>query len=195
MELRFGEKEEKLREEVRSFLIANNGRGEDSRGNQLGSRSDEEFEFAKGFNRKLAERGWIAPAWPKEYGGLGASIYEQMVFNEEFGYWGAPDTGTRGFGVGMIGPTLIIHGSEEQKKYYLPKITSGEHIWCQGYSEPGAGFRPRGTQTAPFATVTTTSSTVRRLDSWRPPRQPDVLPGPHRPRGPQAPRHQLHADR
>ena len=140
MELRFGEKEEKLREEVRSFLLANNGRGEEgSRGSQLGSRSDEEFEFARGFNRKLAERGWIAPAWPKEYGGLGASIYEQMVFNEEFGYWGAPDTGTRGFGVGMIGPTLIIHGNEEQKKNYLPRITSGEHIWCQGYSEPGAG--------------------------------------------------------
>src|SRR3990172_2514490 len=140
MELRFGEKEEKLRQEVRSFLLANNGRGEEgSRGSQLGSRSDEEFEFARGFNRKLAERGWIAPAWPKEYGGLGASIHEQMVFNEEFGYYGAPDTGTRGFGVGMIGPTLIIHGNEEQKRHYLPKITSGEHIWCQGYSEPGSG--------------------------------------------------------
>lgn len=135
MELRFGEKEEKLRQEVRSFLLQN-GRSE---GGQLGSRTDEEFEFAKGFNRKLAERGWIAPAWPKEYGGLGASIYEQMVFNEEFGYYGAPDTGTRGFGVGMIGPTLIIHGNEEQKKRYLPRITSGEDIWCQGYSEPGAG--------------------------------------------------------
>jgi alkylation response protein AidB-like acyl-CoA dehydrogenase len=139
VELRFGEKEEKLRLEVRSFLIENNGRNGESGGAELGSRSDEEFEFAKGFNKKLAERGWIAPAWPKEYGGLGASIYEQMVFNEEFGYWGAPDTGTRGFGVGMIGPTLIIHGNEEQKKNYLPKITSGEHIWCQGYSEPGAG--------------------------------------------------------
>ena len=135
MELRFGEKEEKLRQEVRSFL-EQNGR---STGGQLGSRTDEEFEFAKGFNRKLADRGWIAPAWPKEYGGLGASIYEQMVFNEEFGYFGAPDTGTRGFGVGMIGPTLIIHGNEEQKKRYLPRITSGEDIWCQGYSEPGAG--------------------------------------------------------
>jgi alkylation response protein AidB-like acyl-CoA dehydrogenase len=135
MELRFGEKEEELRQEVRSFL-QQNGRSE---GGQLGSRTDEEFEFAKGFNRKLAERGWIAPAWPREYGGLGASIYEQMVFNEEFGYFGAPDTGTRGFGVGMIGPTLIIHGNEEQKKRYLPRITSGEDIWCQGYSEPGAG--------------------------------------------------------
>ncbi|MBK9613069.1 acyl-CoA dehydrogenase family protein [Candidatus Amarobacter glycogenicus] len=139
MELRFGEKEEKLRLEVRSFLLENNGRGGEASGAELGSRSDDEFEFAKGFNQKLAQRGWIAPAWPKEYGGLGASIYEQMVFNEEFGYWGAPDTGTRGFGVGMIGPTIIIHGNEEQKKNYLPKITSGEHIWCQGYSEPGAG--------------------------------------------------------
>ncbi|HML99330.1 MAG TPA: acyl-CoA dehydrogenase family protein [Tepidiformaceae bacterium] len=135
MELRFSEKEEQLRQEVRAFLQANS-RPESG---PLGSRSDEEFEFAKEFNRKLAERGWIAPAWPKEYGGLGASIYEQMVFNEEFGYWGAPDTGTRGFGVGMIGPTLIIHGNEEQKKRYLPRITSGEDIWCQGYSEPGAG--------------------------------------------------------
>ena len=139
MELRFGEKEEALRLEVRDFLKKNNGveTGEGNSG--FGGGSDEQFEFAKGFNKKLAAKGWIAPAWPKEYGGLGASIYEQMVFNEEFGYWGAPDTGTRGFGVGMIGPTLIIHGNEEQKKRYLPRITSGEDIWCQGYSEPGAG--------------------------------------------------------
>jgi len=138
MELRFGEKEEQLRTEVRSFLNSQlKGRGEG--GEALGSRTEDDFEFAKAFNTELGKRGWIAPAWPKEYGGLGASIYEQMVFNEEFGYFGAPDTGTRGFGVGMIGPTLIIHGNEEQKKRYLPRITSGEDIWCQGYSEPGAG--------------------------------------------------------
>ncbi len=138
MELRFGEKEEKLRQDVRTFLKANlpNPEGGEA---TLGSRTDEDFEAAKKFNGELAKKGWIAPAWPKEYGGLGASIYEQMVFNEEFGYFGAPDTGTRGFGVGMIGPTLIIHGNEEQKKRYLPRITSGEDIWCQGYSEPGAG--------------------------------------------------------
>jgi len=136
MEFRFGEKEEALRSEVRGFLqqqLEGNG------GEEFVANSDESFERARAFNSELAQRGWIAPAWPKEYGGLGASIYEQVVFNEEFGYYGAPDTGTRGFGVGMIGPTLIIHGSEEQKRHYLPKITSGEHIWCQGYSEPGAG--------------------------------------------------------
>lgn len=139
MELRFSEKEDKLRTEVRDFLDASLPKASDSGGGQLGSRTDEAFEEAKKFNAELGKRGWIAPAWPKEYGGLGASIYEQMVFNEEFGYHGAPDTGTRGFGVGMIGPTLIIHGNEEQKKRYLPRITSGEDIWCQGYSEPSAG--------------------------------------------------------
>ncbi len=139
MELRFGEKDEALRGEVRAFLKANLPRNSDTGGAGMGSRSEDDFLAAKEFNNKLAQRGWIAPAWPKEYGGLGASIYEQIVFNEEFGYHGAPDTGTRGFGVGMIGPTLIIHGSDEQKRYYLPRITSGEHIWCQGYSEPGSG--------------------------------------------------------
>lgn len=137
MDLRFGEKEEQLRQEVRAFLKEHLPQEGD--GAQLGSRTDEAFEAAQKFNTELGKRGWIAPAWPKEYGGLNATIAEQMVFNEEFGYHGAPDTGTRGFGVGMIGPTLIVHGNEEQKKRYLPRITSGEDIWCQGYSEPGAG--------------------------------------------------------
>jgi alkylation response protein AidB-like acyl-CoA dehydrogenase len=137
MELKFGEREEKLRAEVRQFL--KEALPEDRREIGLGTRDESAFQVARVFNDALAKRGWIAPAWPREYGGLGASIYEQMVFNEELGYASAPDTGTRGFGVGMIGPTLIVHASEEQKRHYLPKITSGEHIWCQGYSEPSAG--------------------------------------------------------
>ncbi|MCC6419463.1 MAG: acyl-CoA dehydrogenase family protein [Gemmataceae bacterium] len=139
MELRFGQKEESLRAEVRAFLKEHLRSPGDLAGNMMGNRTDEDFEAAREFNRQLALRGWIAPAWPKEYGGLGATVYEQMVFNEEFGYAGVPDTGARGFGVGMIGPTLIVHGSEEQKRSYLPGITSGEDIWCQGYSEPSAG--------------------------------------------------------
>ncbi len=139
MELRFSQKEENLRQEVRAFLKANLPNLAGGGGSQLQVRTDDDFEAAIEFNRKLAQRGWLAPAWPKQYGGLDASIYEQMVFNEEFGYHGAIDTGTRTFGVGMIGPTLIIHGTEEQKQRYLPRITSGEDIWCQGYSEPGAG--------------------------------------------------------
>jgi len=139
MDLRFGEKEERLRTEVQQFLAEHLPRRKDDDGYRDARTDDQAFEAAKRFNQELGRRGWIAPAWPEEYGGLGASIYEQMVFNEEFGYHGAPDTGTRGFGVGMIGPTLIVHGNEEQKREHLPGITSGEAIWCQGYSEPGAG--------------------------------------------------------
>ena len=80
----------------------------------------------------------MAPAWPKEYGGQAWPHVMQMVFSEELSYAGAPDAG-RVFNVGMIGPTLIVHGSEAQKKEHLPRITSGETVWCQGYSEPGAG--------------------------------------------------------
>jgi alkylation response protein AidB-like acyl-CoA dehydrogenase len=138
LDMAFGEKEEQLRREVRTFLREHLPK-ETENGGSMGSRNDEAFEAAKRFNAALAARGWIAPAWPKDYGGLGASIFEQMVFNEELGYAGAPDTNTRGFGVGMIGPTLIVHGNEEQKREHLPRITSGEAIWCQGYSEPGAG--------------------------------------------------------
>ena len=147
MDFSFGENEERLREEVRSFLRDNLPESDVGGDAALRPRTDREFERAQAINHKLAERGWIAPAWPKQYGGLGASIFEQMVFNEEFGYYGVPDTGTRTFGVGMIGPTLIIHGSEEQKQRYLPRITSGEDIWCQGYSEPGAGSDLAGLQT------------------------------------------------
>ncbi len=190
MELAFGEKEEQLRKEVRTFL-KENIKGEDTSGG-FNNRTDEAFEEAKVFNSKLAEKGWIAPAWPKEYGGLGASIYEQMVFNEEFGYHGAPDTGTRGFGVGMIGPTLIVHGTEEQKKKYLPKITSGEHIWCQGYSEPGAGSDLASLQTRAIRDGDDFVINGQKIWTSGGHRANQMFtPRPHRPGGAEAPRHQL----
>ncbi|MDT0496173.1 acyl-CoA dehydrogenase family protein [Algiphilus sp. W345] len=85
----------------------------------------------------LSKKGWLAPAWPVEYGGMGLSPAKLMIFTEEGerrGVARAPD-----MGITMVGPLLIQHGSEAQKAYYLPKILSGEHIWCQGYSEPNAG--------------------------------------------------------
>ena len=85
----------------------------------------------------LSEKGWIAPAWPKEYGGAGLGVMEQFIMNEEFAESEAPAIG--GSGVGMLGPTLIVHGSEEQKSEHLGRILQGESIWCQGYSEPGSG--------------------------------------------------------
>ena len=132
MDLRFDAAAEALRAEVRTFLHENTT-------GQHGLSPQEAFQQAHEFNRKLAARGWLAPAWPKAYGGMGASIFEQVAFNEELGYCQAPDTNTRTFGVGIIGPALIIHGTPEQKAQYLPRITSGEDIWCQAYSEPGAG--------------------------------------------------------
>ncbi len=95
------------------------------------------MQGSRDFTRKLAARKWIAPAWPTEYGGAGMSVMEQFIFNSELAEARAP----RPFGiaVGFAGPTLIVHGTEEQKQKYLPEILSGEVVWCQGYSEPGAG--------------------------------------------------------
>jgi alkylation response protein AidB-like acyl-CoA dehydrogenase len=90
------------------------------------------------WRQKLAEKGWIAPAWPREYGGAGLTTMEQFIMNEEFAEAGAPTVGG-GMGVSMAGPTIIVHGTEEQKAEHLPKILRGETWWCQGFSEPGSG--------------------------------------------------------
>src|SRR5690606_16596178 len=86
---------------------------------------------------KLADRGWLAPAWPREHGGMGLTPAKLMIFIEEQEAAGVPRTPD--MGITMIGPLLIRHGSEAQRRRYLPAILRGEHIWCQGYSEPGAG--------------------------------------------------------
>jgi alkylation response protein AidB-like acyl-CoA dehydrogenase len=93
----------------------------------------------------LAERGWVAPAWPKEYGGAGLDIKRQFILNEEFAEFGAMNVG--GFGVMMLGPTLIVHGTEDQKKEHLPGILNGSVQWCQGWSEPNAGSDVASVQT------------------------------------------------
>jgi alkylation response protein AidB-like acyl-CoA dehydrogenase len=86
----------------------------------------------------MAERGYTVPTWPKAYGGGGLSPDEARVLQEELGRLKLAPA-LVGMGVTMIGPTLLVHGNEEQKREYLPKIASGEHRWCQGFSEPGAG--------------------------------------------------------
>ncbi|NJD66114.1 MAG: hypothetical protein FIB00_12920 [Chloroflexi bacterium] len=93
--------------------------------------------FMKEWREELSRKGWVAPAWPKEYGGASLSVMEQFIMNEEFAEARAMNVG--GMGTSMIGPTLIIHGNEEQKKEHLGAILRGEVQWCQGYSEPGSG--------------------------------------------------------
>jgi len=87
--------------------------------------------------RALTERHWVAPHWPEAYGGAGLTAMEQFIFKQEMAAAGAPAVG--GGGVQMLGPAMMVHGSEQQKREYLPKILSGEVSWAQGFSEPGAG--------------------------------------------------------
>ncbi len=89
--------------------------------------------------KKLSDKGWIAPAWPKEYGGAGMTVMQQFIFNQEMAVAGAPRGGNYGIGTGWAGPTIILYGSEDQKQRYLPGIVKGDDVWCQGFSEPGAG--------------------------------------------------------
>jgi alkylation response protein AidB-like acyl-CoA dehydrogenase len=100
----------------------------------------EEYRKRNGaWAKKLADKGWIAPAWPKEYGGAGMTVMQQFIFNQEMAVAGAPRGGNYGIGTGWAGPTIILYGSEDQKKKYLPGIVKGDDVWCQGFSEPGAG--------------------------------------------------------
>jgi alkylation response protein AidB-like acyl-CoA dehydrogenase len=89
------------------------------------------------WRQRLVARGWIAPSWPKEYGGAALSLMQQFIMGEEMAEAHAPPVG--GAGISMVGPTLIVHGTEEQKQKFLPTILSGETLFCQGFSEPEAG--------------------------------------------------------
>ena len=140
------------RQEVRDFLdkeypseFRGGGRGMREEGEGLFRDRNKEGNPIKRWRSALSSRGWVAPAWPKEYGGAGLDIKRQFILNEEFAEAGAMNVG--GFGVMMLGPTLIVHGSEEQKKEHLPGILNGEVQWCQGWSEPNAGSDVASVQT------------------------------------------------
>jgi len=97
----------------------------------------EHFELARALDRRLAEARLLAPAWPVEYGGRGLTPYEQFALYEELGYALAPRLTT--ISVDLVGPVIILYGSDEQRRRHLPAIAQDAVIWCQGFSEPGAG--------------------------------------------------------
>jgi alkylation response protein AidB-like acyl-CoA dehydrogenase len=131
MDLTLSPAEEEFRDDVRSWLDANNpGREPDD--------DKEAFDFRRAWQRTLNERGWAGLSWPTEYGGAGATLVEQAIFSEELARAGAPQMANV-LGLAMGGPTVIAHGTEEQKLRYLPPILSAEEIWCQGFSEPESG--------------------------------------------------------
>jgi alkylation response protein AidB-like acyl-CoA dehydrogenase len=139
MKLSFSPEDEQFREEVASWL-AEHLTGEFEQIRFRGGPGDEHMfpEERKAWERKLAEGGWTCIGWPEEVGGRGASVEQQVIFNEEYARAGGP--GRMGhIGEGLTGPTLIAFGSEEQKQRFLPGILQGTEYWCQGYSEPSAG--------------------------------------------------------
>ena len=132
MEIKFTDAEEAFRREARAWLEANVPRGLPSGDTREG------FALHLEWERLLFENRWAVVSWPEEFGGRGASLVEQAIFQEELARAGAPQLiGT--IGLSLVGPTIIALGTEEQKARYLPKILSGEEIWCQGFSEPNAG--------------------------------------------------------
>jgi len=132
------EHEAAWRKEVRAFIEKETPSALRSAGDQGEGALFGRMGAIKEWRDRVAAKGWIAPSWPKAYGGADMSVVDQFVMNEEFAEAGVPGN-VGGFGVMMIGPTIIEHGTEEQKQEHLSRILKGEVMWCQGYSEPGAG--------------------------------------------------------
>jgi alkylation response protein AidB-like acyl-CoA dehydrogenase len=131
VDLRLSPQEEAFRDELRAWL-AENDPGREPDGDEAA------FEFRLAWQRTLHEAGWAGVSWPKQYGGRGATLIEQAIFNEEIVRSRAPQVANV-LGIAMGGPTVIAHGTEEQRQRFLGPILSGEEIWCQGFSEPDSG--------------------------------------------------------
>ena len=137
MDFRFTPEQEAFRKEIRDFLALE--MPPDWCGRNFTWMNDEEWRVAREFDRKLAEKGWLTLAWPREHGGAARSFIDQLVFQEEMGYAHAPNGGASGHGPVFVGPTIMHYGDDEQKRRFLPPISTGEEIWCQGFTEPIAG--------------------------------------------------------
>ncbi len=147
MHLRFSDTDEAFRREIATWL-KDNLCGEFAVLKGRGGPGDEHalFDERLAWEQKLGAAGWTCVGWPKEHGGRGLSVSQQVIYFEEYARAGGP--GRVGhIGEGLAGPTIIAFGSEEQKKRFLPGIVSGKEIWCQGYSEPNAGSDLANVQT------------------------------------------------
>src|SRR3984885_15639127 len=136
MDLSLTAQETQFRDELRAWLGAHVPR--DWEQHRLHDSMHERFQFLRDWQKRVFEAGWAGVAWPKEYGGRGASLMEQVIFTQEMAAAGAPPLANI-LGLALIGPTIIAYGTEAQKKRYLANILSGDEIWCQGFSEPNAG--------------------------------------------------------
>ena len=134
MDLDFSPEDLAFRDEVRTFIAENYPK-------QLRGKQDEGDELSKedflSWHKVLHKKGWVAPAWPVEYGGTGWTVTQRFIWSEETAR--ADCIRLMPFGLTMVGPVIYTFGTPEQKAHFLPRILSGEDWWCQGYSEPGAG--------------------------------------------------------
>ncbi len=137
MDFRFTPEEEAFRKEIREFIAEVLPEGWEGSG--YGEDEDEQalYELGRSITKKLAEKKWLAMAWPKEYGGLEASHMQQLIYNEELSYHAVP--GGFAMGVAWVGPAIMLYGTDEQKERFIPRITSAEDVWCTLYSETEAG--------------------------------------------------------
>ena len=134
MNLTFTEEEEAFRQEVRTWIQEAMPGDMRERAQGTGGFSPEDSVT---WQRILYDKGWVAPHWPKEVGGTGWDAARRFIFQEEMELAGTPQLSV--FGLSMVGPLIISFGTPEQKARFLPKILSGDELWCQGYSEPGSG--------------------------------------------------------
>jgi alkylation response protein AidB-like acyl-CoA dehydrogenase len=146
MDLTYAPEHEEFRRRFRRWLDDHLPAGWGTAGFPQFASYAEEVEFMRRWQRTLYEGGWAGLLWPKQYGGAGAGMVEQAIFNEEMARAQAPELINK-VGVHNVGPTLINYGTEEQKQRFLPKILSAEEIWCQLFSEPGAGSDLAGLRT------------------------------------------------
>lgn len=142
MDFRFTQEQERFRARLRAWLERNKAEVFGHDNDPLAEReedSDSRWQRVLEWHRRLYDAGYVALHWPKEWGGAGAGLVEQAIYQDEVLRLGLPLYGANQLAIDRIGPTLMFFGTEEQKRRYLPKMLTGEEIWCQGYSEPGAG--------------------------------------------------------
>ena len=147
MDLTYSAEDEAFRAEVREWLADHLvGDWAALRGTGGNGRDHESYEDRLAWNRYLAEHGWTCLGWPEEHGGRGLPLFQQVIFHEEYARADAP-VRVNHLGEELLGPTLIAHGTPAQQERFLPKIVAAEELWCQGYSEPGAGSDLAGVRT------------------------------------------------
>ena len=152
---------EQFRAELRDWLSANLT-DELIAARRSAGRDDAAFEMLRAWDRTMADAGWAAVSWPREYGGRGATVLEQLVYTEETTRARAPMP-LNVIGLNNIAPAIMQYGTEDQKRTLLPRMMRADDIWCQGMSEPEAGSDLASLRTrAVRGSVTTSSSTARR---------------------------------